>query len=995
MIKKEYKGYVDKIQGGHLLGWAWNPGNPGERLEVELFQNGEVHATTRAEEFREDLKMAAVGDGMYGFRLPLTTKMMGNGDHSGSLMIRVSKNGTELPLSEECRGQLEKFSTEDSSLSLLPGHSLSKGIGKIEQVEGNMITGWLVGGTPPSAPLVIVDGKPARVSNWPIPRDDVSEALEVDHAYGFEAHVPFECRDAKVSLYCVRESGKILVDERESFSTKETIFLQQLNTAREIASQKGAIGICCWDGAHNPIGRAKVLYDVAATERPVILFSFLFDEFGGRLWKPLEDASFHYLGIPWNRRHTFGSFLKESGITFDTLWLCKPRFPTFELASYFAHPKTRLILDMDDNEEHFASSPAAIQKPYGMPGIGMARNLAQKISAKTVASISLQEEFGGEIVRHTREPAPAELTLLQEKDNKRIGFVGTVRAHKNLAQAARAIRLFGMKTMGKLEFHVYGDVAPEKHKKELENLGVDVRGIIPQQELQVHLAELDVLLTGYPTQSEEHEEINRYQISSKIGDALSVGKPVLVPDSPSVKDLADIPGVYLFTENNFEEALYKALTEKKDIRLPLEFTYSGAFNALIKAEQVAESSPLAKECFNEFTRIEEPAPEALTQTLLLVWKQNDAGVYGRRIDQIARLYRRTHPKHRVVILELLHGNVENGLKQNASNYLADASIQVEFSKLKAEGRHEDSDGVHFKQVRFETSDVLEDRVIQFLQVNKILPQNTTIVLFPYIRFLGKFLDFIRPYTTVVDMVDNQLMWSKDKQFQAEALNQFTELFYHADRVLFNSDRNLDYFSRYFSNHSEAGLERKCAVIPNWYLPPIGFQPDSQDQSSGEQKNIVYSGNMSDRIDWDLLKATALSPQNVTLHLIGAASRSVKELSELLELPNVVFHGALSEMDTLHRLLQMDLAVIPHKTDKVSTYMNPLKVGMFRYLGLPIVAMDVPGISASEDLTLCSTRNEFIQKAIEILNASDPTTPKLLSTTNDASGKQYIELLSSL
>jgi len=993
-MKREHKGYVDKIEGGDLLGWVWDPLHPEERWEVELLQDGEVVSEAVADGYREDLAEADIGDGMYGFQLPLP-----NGpikiDSEGSLVIRVKNCGTQLSLAEQCTTQLENYNELLNTVELLPTHDLSRGIGRIERREGNRIIGWLVSGAHPATPVVLIDGKPANIVQWPIERPDVNEALAVDEAYGFEAVVPFECQNATVELYCAKDSGLIFVDKSEGHSIRESIFLQQLEIARKVASQPGAIGICCWDGGHNPIGRAKVLYDIATTKRPAVLLSFLFEEFGNHLWPPLENSPFPYLGIPWGRRHSLEFFLNNSGITFDTLWLCKPRFPTFELAAYFSHPETKLILDMDDNEAHFASSEAALKKPYGMPGVGMAHRLTEKIPARTVASISLQEDFGGELVRHVREPAKTPTQEPQERRTRRIGFIGTVRAHKNLIPAAKAIHLFGLKTVGKVEFHVYGDVSPESHREELEDLGVHLKGLIPISELTEHLAELDVILTGYPSSSEDHDAINQYQISSKIGDALSVGKPVLVPESPSVVDLENLPGVYLFNENNFEQALHQALTEKVSPHLPEEFTPKGGFAAFEKAEHLATSSPRAQAVLSDLKAIETPSAGSFPKSLVLLWKQNDAGIYGRRIDQIARLYKRTFPDNRVIILELLHEKEEKHLQQNSRNYLADAGLTYAYCQRKGEGKYQDADGVLYKQVRFHSSGVLEDRIIQFLQTHQLMPENTTFVFFPYIRFLEKFMDFVRPYPAVVDMVDNQLMWSSDKQFQSEAIQQFIGLFAHAKRILFNSTKNLEYFKRYTATGTGLNLEEKCSVVPNWYLPPKGFQPCPKRDKPRGQLDIVYSGNMSDRIDGELLKALVYSMNQTTLHLIGGANRAGQHFRELLDIPNVVYHGALSEKETLTRLSQMDLAIIPHKTDKVSTYMNPLKVGMFQELGMPVVAMDVPGISAVDGLKLCNTRNEFIETTKSSLELNLKRTEKRVEKTTACPGDEYMKVLSHL
>lgn len=60
-------GYVDKLDHGCVEGWVWNPSDPSERVEVEIFDGDVRLARVRADRPRADLARAKVGDGQYGF----------------------------------------------------------------------------------------------------------------------------------------------------------------------------------------------------------------------------------------------------------------------------------------------------------------------------------------------------------------------------------------------------------------------------------------------------------------------------------------------------------------------------------------------------------------------------------------------------------------------------------------------------------------------------------------------------------------------------------------------------------------------------------------------------------------------------------------------------------------------------------------------------------------------------------------------------------------
>ena len=64
-------GKVDRCESCFAIGWAMQPTTPEERLSVELVVDGIPAAEAVADELREDVRAAGIGDGCYGFRIPL------------------------------------------------------------------------------------------------------------------------------------------------------------------------------------------------------------------------------------------------------------------------------------------------------------------------------------------------------------------------------------------------------------------------------------------------------------------------------------------------------------------------------------------------------------------------------------------------------------------------------------------------------------------------------------------------------------------------------------------------------------------------------------------------------------------------------------------------------------------------------------------------------------------------------------------------------------
>ncbi|HET8728744.1 MAG TPA: hypothetical protein VFO41_14650 [Alphaproteobacteria bacterium] len=64
-------GRVDAIESGRVFGWAWDPNDPGRRLDVEIWLGDRLIGSTVADRQRSDLKKGGIGDGGHAFELAL------------------------------------------------------------------------------------------------------------------------------------------------------------------------------------------------------------------------------------------------------------------------------------------------------------------------------------------------------------------------------------------------------------------------------------------------------------------------------------------------------------------------------------------------------------------------------------------------------------------------------------------------------------------------------------------------------------------------------------------------------------------------------------------------------------------------------------------------------------------------------------------------------------------------------------------------------------
>ncbi len=839
-------------------------------------------------------------------------------------------------------------------------------IGNIDGLNDGKMYGWFLAPSDEAIPFLFVNDQPVTKSNYPVMRPDVNEHLGITGDTGFVFDVGGIEKGSKVELFVLCNNELVHVASHSSeYHFLEENFMLQLDKAHKISQEPNAVAITCWEGSHNPIGRAKALYDVVSSKRPAIIITYSFSTFGNRTWQPIRGENICILTIPWAKRSIYEQAIHSAGITFETVWIGKGRFPSFELAKLISNDSSSLILDFDDNEEHFSKSDDAKNKAYGHTTINYSRYLIDKIASRTAASVTLKNDFHAEVVRHARffdenRTERQQHNINVASDTKiKVGFIGTVRQHKNLTDAARGIKSFNWSSEVPAELHVYGDVNPPALLSELHNNGVVVKGNIPMAELYKELGEMDIILTGFPSNDGSANAINEYQISSKIGDALSVGRPVLVPDGPSVADLHDTPGVFLFNATNFSNRLAEAIQYTGDIALTDEFTIDGAYNAFSAAEKLAIESDSAKSVFSILPE-KYSNKAAPPKTLVLLWKQNDSGFYGRRVDQIARSYKRLQPSNRVIILELMSGETEAEYTRLAEHYTSEHRLLLEQVSDKRKEK-ENEDGVEIHQLSFDNGPIASDQMNAYLLENSILPMNSVFIIFPIVQLFEYIEPSIRAFPKIVDVVDNQFYWGATNQ-QSYRISQYHMLLRSSESIVFNSQKNKDYFV----DNNVVSNDANCQVIPNWYELPISHtHEDRRDIASGS-RNIIYSGNMNDRIDWTLLERIADVSDNTTIHLVGTVSHSIDNLVQLLDKKNVLYHGPLSESDTLRLTQNMDLAIMPHSFDGTSAYMNPLKLKMYQTLGIQTVSTDVPGIQENELVKVCRNHNEFLDGLREML-----------------------------
>jgi hypothetical protein len=87
-------GHFDMATDEVIAGWAWDQRKPDQAVNVEIYVDTRLLATVSADQFREDLQEAGVGDGKHGFAYPTPARLKDGRPHV--IRVKIAGTGYEL-----------------------------------------------------------------------------------------------------------------------------------------------------------------------------------------------------------------------------------------------------------------------------------------------------------------------------------------------------------------------------------------------------------------------------------------------------------------------------------------------------------------------------------------------------------------------------------------------------------------------------------------------------------------------------------------------------------------------------------------------------------------------------------------------------------------------------------------------------------------------------------------------------------------------------------
>lgn len=726
----------------------------------------------------------------------------------------------------------------------------------------------------------------------------------------------------------------------------------------------------------------------------VELIGFGFNHLSRDVWRPLRHASLVSLPEPQDTKALITQCNQAaSAIEADVVIACKARLPSL-LLGYCIKQRTgaQLIVDIDDYEPAFVTADPEYKSISELSSLELLQQAAERLSEPpysafwtlyaqacisaadniTTCNTALQDLYGGEVIPHLRDldafanlsaPAPAELAAITEPV---VMFLGTPHRHKGVVEIAKACQ-----TLGNVRPVFVGQIKDRGITNDITR-SCDKAVLIGDVEFSAVpacLARADVtvmLQDGSPA--------TRYQLPAKACDALAAGVQIVTSDTEPMLMLARMGflGIqFISSPAELHGAIDRA------IKNPLSKT-DKLHNATLARHQLSyQSGAKTMASLSAFKRgtnhliqallglsqIREKSP-VKPRIILLLWKQNDFGVFGRRCDMVAKYLASRKDVAHVVVIEKPLSVLDLRKYEEHQN--------PHFKLLHEQILRKRAGAFNSKKMTV-CSPVMEaglslDQQRQFIvnycqeQVQKALVQHPGAEIdawvYPYYRNSLEIIDSLPVKNVVADVVDDHRQWPGLSEEQKAVFHDYYQmLLARADCSLYNCNRTMTSIGAFSKNQKY--------LIPNGMDISLVHNRDEQVQelresllAPGNWLYVVgYAGNLESKIDWELVLRVADKNKDALLLMIGSTHMAKK----LPRRRNIKYIGPVTYEKLKLYLQTFDVAIIPHLTTSLTETMNPLKAYVYGTLGIPIISTHCPNIPDLPQIKVAARHGGFTKR----------------------------------
>lgn len=671
--------------------------------------------------------------------------------------------------------------------------------------------------------------------------------------------------------------------------------------------------------------------------------------------------------------------------------------------------------------------------PFGQIWTSSCESLVQFADHVTVSNELLQELYGGTIIPHARDErvfdpalydrdqARAELGIMP--DQRMILFVGTPRKHKGIQEIVRALSVIGDE---RYKLCVTGTGDYLQLRKEVGPLHSWMQEIPvqPFSRLPAILSAADLVCVLQDVSS----EVSKYQIPAKVTDAIAMGVPCIATPVGPLRRFVEKGVVHSAQEGPLHESIEAILTDPASARdaalknrqiFLYEYSYSAVRPTLEGAirDMMSEPPPLAPNLQDliGFQRSafgngrdrdrggdsrptlrgrsgpsgssgvspipaatlgsplkDQPSkPKSQLYDIVVFWKHNDTGIYGRRQEMLAKYLAKSDRVRQVIHFDApvdlkwirrhlrpreVHVNHERLLALQTLKRVVRAERQrkVHFYTFLHRGNDSRARGQLIRRL-LPSSDTYVEWISSVLEKHGVGDGATTVFwAYPRLFVFPEIADAHAPDLIVSDIVDDDRAWLEpDSEHYSALTRNYKEILERSDVVMASNEYMRD--------------AMRC-MGPEIHLVPNGCEyPDPDPPSSRPPRELSamrgpivgYVGNLSSRIDIPLLERVALARPEWNLVFIGSAHLD-RQILRLSSFPNVHFLGVKPYAEAKRYIRAFDVAIIPHTDDGMTRAMHPLKAFVYAAQNVPVVSSDIANLGELGNfIQISSGASDFI------------------------------------
>lgn len=776
--------------------------------------------------------------------------------------------------------------------------------------------------------------------------------------------------------------------------------------------------VITWDIGHNPLGRSYMLAEALdRVVQNVIITGFQFERYGKTVWEPVKDGALPVVPL---KGWLFPDLLKEferivNKFKPDIVIACKPRLPSVQLGAMFKEKYgIPMIVDIDDHELSFikerteitirqlldldASTVANEVEPYSELWTRLSNNLIKYADARIVSNIALEREFGGTIIPHVRDESTFNPDLYNKNAQRKkysipetakvVMFFGTPRCHKGVSVLAEAV---GEIKDPDFIFVVVGTAPDKSVTNKLNKLSNGKLVNLPNQPFST-IPEIIVMADIICLPQDEGHETSKYQLPAKAIDAVAMGIPLLVSNTEPLMQLVNDKVAELVDIKKLPEVIIekagKSRTALEKLKLRERFIEKYSYEAAGEKLRSLITDVINKRNRNSCSDLKDlisfqrkvfsvPEQTSLTQgkDIVIFWKQNDTGLYGRRHDMVIKYLAERDDVRKIVVLDAPISEYDLLKKRNGHSLTQDRKIYIKtYEKLLGQL---DTDKISYhafahkpgiythKEFEKGRKPIFEgySKYLSAVFYNESIDCTKSIFWFYPKNFLSSdIIDYFKPEKVVVDVVDDHRAWPGVSDAEKYKLtNHYRELLARSDMSFANCQPVIDSMKQF--SHDIKLVPNGCEESPE-IVEPVD-NPMYEELKKFNGKVIGFVGNLESKIDIALLEELAATFPDTLLVLVGSTHAN-PAIRQLVKYQNVRMFGVIQHDYISAIITKFTVGIIPHLNTKLTESMNPLKAFVYLSNNVPVVATNIPNLPSTENIITSNNSSDFIESVKSFL-----------------------------